>query len=261
MSRLPESIQTGIEHAASILRHSHQAIVLTGAGFSTPSGIPDFRSAGSGLWTRFLPMEVASLSTFRYDPEKFYTWLRPLASHMLSAAPNQAHLDLARLEQYGFIKGIITQNIDGLHTRAGSQTVYEVHGTFNHLTCTNCYHHFNAAGIIEPYLENGSLPRCPECDHLLKPDIILFEEQLPADTWRRAQKAANTCDLMIVAGTSLEVMPSAGLPLRALENHAQLIVINQSETYIDVRADVHILGNVANIIPQITAEVLDDRSN
>lgn len=248
-----------VRHAASLIRNSKRAIVLTGAGFSTPSGIPDFRSAGSGLWTRYLPMEVASLSTFRHDPEKFFGWLRPLASHMLSAVPNSAHKGLARLEQSGWIRVVITQNIDALHSRAGSKNVLEVHGTLYSLTCTCCYHQFRSIGIIEPYIEDGSLPHCPDCGHLLKPDIILFEEQLPVDIWRRAQHEAKSCDLMVIAGSSLEVMPSAGLPMRALENKAHLIVVNRTSTYVDVRADVLITGDVADIIPRITAEVLDDQ--
>ncbi len=206
-------------------------------------------------------MEVASLSTFRYDPEKFFAWLRPLASHMLSAVPNRAHLELARMEKHGCIRAVITQNIDALHIRAGSQNVLEVHGTLNSLTCINCYHHFKSSGIMETYIENGSLPHCPDCDHLLKPDIILFEEQLPTDIWRRAQQEARSCDLMLVAGTSLEVMPSAGLPMHALENGARMVVVNKSATYVDERADIHIEGDVADIIPQISAEVLDGRPN
>jgi NAD-dependent deacetylase len=257
MSVLLPNDREAVRHAVTLIRNSKRAIVLTGAGFSTPSGIPDFRSAGSGLWTRYLPMEVASLSTFRHDPEKFFAWLRPLASHMLSAVPNDAHKGLARLEQNGCIRAIITQNIDALHSRAGSNNVLEVHGTLNSLTCTGCYHHFKSIGIIEPYIEDGSLPHCPDCGHLLKPDIILFEEQLPMDIWRRAQQEADSCDLMLIAGTSLEVMPSAGLPMRALENEARLIVVNRSSTYVDVRAYVLITGDVADIIPRITAEVLD----
>jgi NAD-dependent deacetylase len=248
-----------VRQAALLIRDSKRAIVFTGAGFSTPSGIPDFRSAGSGLWTRYLPMEVASLSTFRYDPEKFFGWLRPLASHMLSAEPSLAHLELARLERSGRLRAIITQNIDGLHTRAGSQNVLEVHGTLNSLTCIDCYRQYKSDGFIEPYIAKGDLPHCPYCGHLLKPDIILFEEQLPLRTWRRAQQEAKSCDLMLVAGTSLEVMPSAGLPMHALENNARLIVVNKSSTYIDVRADVLIIGDVADIIPQITTEVLGER--
>jgi NAD-dependent deacetylase len=177
----------------------------------------------------------------------------------LSAIPNAAHLGLVRLEKIGRIRAVITQNIDALHSRAGSQYVLEVHGTLNSLTCISCYHHFSSNGIIEPYIEYGYLPRCPDCGHLLKPDVILFEEQIPSKIWRLAQQEARSCDLMLVAGTSLEVMPSAGLPMHALVNGAKLIVVNQSATYVDEQADVLIHGDVADIIPQITAEVSHDR--
>ncbi len=258
MSDLSPEESEAIHHAARLIKSSKRAVVLTGAGLSTPSGVPDFRSAGSGLWTRFLPMEVASLSTFRYHPEQFYNWLRPLASHMLSAEPNPAHRALARLEQAGFIKTIITQNIDGLHHRAGSRHVLEVHGTLNTLTCIDCYRKYEASGLIEPYLREGTLPYCPYCHHLLKPDIILFEEQLPVRVWMQAQEAAKTCDLMLVAGTSLEVMPSAGLPMRAIENKAHLLIVNRTKTYVDVRAEIVISGDVADIIPQIASAVFED---
>jgi NAD-dependent deacetylase len=201
-------------------------------------------------------MEVASLSTFRYDPEKFFTWLRPLASHMLTALPNEAHLALADLEKSGYFSTIITQNIDGLHTRAGSGNVLEVHGTLNTLTCVGCYLQHQAGGFMETYLEEGSIPRCTECKSILKPDVILFEEQLPIRTWMKAEEASRTCDLMLVAGTSLEVMPSASLPVRAVENGAHLILVNRTPTYMDIRADILIQEDVSQIIPLIAAEIL-----
>jgi NAD-dependent deacetylase len=247
-----------IQRAARLIKASKKTVVLTGAGFSTPSGVPDFRTPGSGLWTRYLPMEVASLSTFRYDPEKFFAWLRPLASHMLRAKPNPAHEALAELENQGYIKTIITQNIDFLHQRAGSKNVLEVHGTFNTLTCVGCYHQYSSTGFIDAFIEEGTIPVCPGCKSLLKPDVILFEEQLPVRTWIRAQEASSTCDLMLVAGTSLEVMPSAGLPVKALDNGAHLIMVNKTSTYIDERADLIFMSDVADIIPNITREILRD---
>jgi NAD-dependent deacetylase len=251
----PEDNQA-ILTAAQLIKRSRHAVVLTGAGFSTPSGIPDFRSEGSGLWTRFLPMEVASLSTFRYEPEKFYAWLHPLASHMLGAGPNKAHLALSELENAGYIKAIVTQNIDGLHHRAGSRKVLEIHGTLNTLTCTGCFKQYSSENIIEPYISHGVIPRCPSCQRILKPDVILFEEQLPVRVWMEAQREAQDCDLMLVAGTSLEVMPSAVLPVRALDNGAKLIVVNRSETYVDIRANVLIHDDVADVVPLIAQEVL-----
>jgi len=248
--------QDAIQRAVDMVRDARCAVILTGAGFSTPSGIPDFRSEGSGLWTHYSPMEVASLSAFRYDPEKFFRWLRPFASQLFNALPNPAHISLADLEQAGYIKTVITQNIDGLHTRAGSKNVLEVHGSLNTLTCISCYRQYKSGGFIEPYIEDGKIPLCPKCKHILKPDVILYEEQIPVQAWHKSVEACKTCDLMLVAGTSLEVLPSAGLPMRALENGADLIIINQTETYIDVRADILISDDVADIIPSIAKEIL-----
>lgn len=241
-----------------MIRSSKTGVVLTGAGISTPSGIPDFRSTDSGLWAKFDPFEVASLTAFRYAPEKFFDWLRPLAAGMFTAQPNPAHEGLARLQAAGYLQAVITQNIDGLHQRAGSTAVLEVHGSMGSLTCGSCYRKFPAAGYIEPYLEDGSIPHCPDCSHILKPDVVLFGEQLPIHTWLKAQEVSRQCDLMIVAGSSLEVLPVAGLPMRALENGAHLILINQSPTYIDVRADVVFHDDVVVILPLILEAILGD---
>ena len=157
----PETHQADlIAQAADLIRQSNNVVALTGAGISTPSGIPDFRSQGSGLWTKYLPMEVASLTTFRTNPELFFAWMHPLASHMLLAQPNEAHHALADLEQAGFLKTIITQNIDALHTRGGARHVLEIHGTFNTLTCVGCYRQYVSNGIIDDYIDNMTIPRC-----------------------------------------------------------------------------------------------------
>lgn len=256
MTKLEDHLADLIAQASDLLRQSKNVVALTGAGISTPSGIPDFRSQGSGLWTKYLPMEVASLTTFRTKPELFFSWLHPLASHMLLAQPNAAHRALAELEQVGILKTIITQNIDALHTRGGAKHVLEIHGTFNTLTCVGCYRQYQAFGIIEDYIENMTIPRCRMCHSILKPDVILYEEQLPLRTWLKAEDASKTCDLMLVAGTSLEVMPSARLPVDALEHGARLIIINRSTTYVDERADVILTGDVADLLPRLTAEVL-----
>lgn len=241
--------------AVDLLKVAQHVVVLTGAGSSTPSGIPDFRSAGSGLWTRYLPMEVASLTSFRQNPERFFEWLRPLASHMLNAEPNASHVALAELEKMGYLHTIITQNIDGLHQRAGSQQVLEVHGTLNTLTCIGCYQQYPTDAFIDDYLDHGNIPYCHECQRILKPDVVLFEEQLPAETWVQARQAALACDLLVVAGSSLQVMPVAGLPMKAIENHADVIVINQSGTYVDDRAASVLTGDVAELIPAMLANL------
>lgn len=246
-----------IRHASDIIRGSKNTIALTGAGISTPSGIPDFRSSGTGLWARYDPFEYASINAFRYHPQKFFDWMRPLAKLIHAAEPNAAHLGLAQLERAGYLQTIITQNIDGLHQKAGSQNVLEVHGTLTTLSCVSCFQKFDTGEHIQPYLEYGEIPYCPYCAGILKPDAVLFGEQLPYQAWLGAHNASKKCDLMIVAGSSLEVLPVAGLPMRAIENGAHLIVINHTETYIDVRADLVFGDDVAEIIPRIVREVVD----
>ncbi len=249
--------QTAIEFAADLFRQSKHAVVLTGAGLSTPSGIPDFRSTGTGLWSRDEPMEVASLSTFRMTPERFYEWFRPLASQIYNAQPNSAHYALADLEKAGRIHSIITQNIDVLHQKAGSQSVIEMHGTLKTLTCTQCYHQVQSDLYLVPFVEKNEIPHCPKCAQVLKPDVILFGEQLPQTAWANAQREARHCDLIMVAGSSLEVLPVAGLPMQALDRGAHLIILNNTETYLNVRADITILEDVAVIIPAIAERVLN----
>ncbi|MBE0408636.1 MAG: NAD-dependent deacylase [Anaerolineales bacterium] len=245
-----------IIQAAKLIKEARQTVVLTGAGISTGSGIPDFRSEGSGLWSTYDPFEVASLSAFRYHPERFFQWMRPLATGILAAKPNNAHQALARLQQAGLIHLIITQNIDGLHHKAYPSNILEVHGTLRTLTCVGCFKQINSTMYLEPYIEHGEIPRCPTCGNILKPDVVLFEEQLPIQVWMQAQEACSKCDLMIVGGSSLEVMPVAGLPMRAVENEAHLIIINNTPTYIDPRAEVVIHHNITDVLPAIVDELI-----
>ena len=250
-------IKSNIEYAAELVRKAKHAVVLTGAGISTPSGIPDFRSEGTGLWSKDEPLEVASLNTFRTNPERFFDWFRPLASQIFNAEPNPAHLGLAELEEAGHLQSIITQNIDALHHKAGSKNVIEMHGTLRTLTCTQCFHQAEAKEYLKAYIEQGELPRCPECNGLLKPDVILFGEQLPQRAWYDAQRACRQCDLMLVAGSSLEVLPVAGLPMQAVDRGSHLIILNNATTYLNVRADVVIQEDIAAIIPAIVEQVLN----
>jgi NAD-dependent deacetylase len=248
--------KTKIEYTAELLRKSKYAVVLTGAGISTPSGIPDFRSEGTGLWSRDEPLEVASLSTFRTDPDRFFVWFRPLASQIFTAAPNPAHLALAELEAAGCIQSIITQNIDALHHKAGSKNVIEMHGTLRTLSCTQCFREAEAKDFLKAFMEKGELPRCPVCNELLKPNVILFGEQLPQKAWHDAQRESRRCDLMLVAGSSLEVLPVAGLPMQAIDRGSHLVILNNATTYLNVRADVVIQEDVATILPAIAEQVL-----
>ena len=251
-----KSLNSSLDKAVTLIKNAQFTVALTGAGSSTPSGIPDFRSSGSGLWTRFSPMEVASLTAFRLDPERFFEWLRPLATNILAAKPNPAHFALAQMEEHKYLNTIITQNIDGLHQRAGSVNVLQIHGTLDTMTCIGCYQQVSANGYAASYIDNGRIPHCDACGNYLKPDVVLFEEQLPARIWLKARRATQSCDLMIVAGTSLVVSPAAQLPERAKNNRARIIIINKSSTYMDEFADVVIHGDMADILPEITMKII-----
>jgi NAD-dependent deacetylase len=247
-SSLPEqSIQT----AARYLRQARHAVAFTGAGISTPSGIPDFRSQGSGLWKKSDPMKVASLTSFRHTPQVFFDWLRPLAQKIDQAQPNPAHLALAQLEQAGILKAVITQNIDGLHQRAGSKSVFEVHGSLGALLCGACQKEYPLEGYRAAFLQEGAIPRCPHCQRTLKPGIVLFEEMLPADTWEAAERHCEKADVVLVVGSSLEVMPAASLPMSAVEHGAALLINNFTPTFLDRQAAVLLPGDVAEVLPQI----------
>jgi NAD-dependent deacetylase len=257
-SNLSRDIRAAIDAAASLISAAGNGVVLTGAGISTPSGIPDFRSPGSGLWSRFNPMEVASLSAFRYHPEKFLDWFHPLAEKIFLALPNPAHRALSLLEKAGYLHTIITQNIDGLHQRAGSGQVLEIHGTLESLSCIGCFKKFGSELFIPSYIHDNEPPRCPECGKILKPDVILFEEQLPKQTWLQAKQACQDCNIILVVGSSLEVTPVATLPPTALENDAKLIIVNETPTYLDSRAEVLLNGDAADILPLISKRIVAD---
>lgn len=247
--------------AGEILARSRHAVALTGAGHSTPSGIPDFRSPGSGLWEHADPMEVASIYGFRRNPQAFYDWIRPLAKQTMEAQPNPAHYALAELERMGVIKAVITQNIDELHHRAGSQRVLELHGSVRTATCTRCHQQVPTGEMWRAFVASGELPRCPSCGGLLKPDIVLFGEMLPVDVLLEAQEEAERCDVMLVAGSSLEVYPAAELPSRAVRHGAQLIIVNYGATHMDAQASVVIHEDVAVALPQIAQRVKELRGS
>ena len=246
-------IETAARDAARLIKAASYGVALTGAGISVPSGIPDFRSANIGLWSTTNPMEVASLSAFHLSPEKFYDWFRPLANHIWKAQPNPAHTSLAQLEINGFINTVVTQNIDGLHQRAGSSEVIEVHGSIENLLCLQCRDNFSSTEFMEPYIHQKSFPTCPRCDAILKPNFVFFEEMLPDDAWQEAQTHFEKADLVLVVGSSLEVTPAAHLPLYSLENDARIIIITYSPTYLDTRAELVLPFDVAEIFPKILA--------
>jgi NAD-dependent protein deacetylase/lipoamidase len=255
-----KTLELDLERAAGLILAARTGVALTGAGISTPSGIPDFRSPGSGLWGRFDPMEVASLSTFRYHPERFFEWVRPLAESVLEAEPNPAHLALAELERVGHLAGVVTQNIDDLHRRAGSQRVLEIHGHLRQSTCVDCFRRYPSGRLLERFARTGEIPRCPVCSAVLKPDVVLFGEQLPFEVVQEAKQLVANSDLILVVGSSLEVTPASVFPVQALNAGARLIIVNWQPTYLDARADVILRDDAASVLPRLAREVLNGRA-
>lgn len=244
-----------LQKAKELLTSSTKAVALTGAGVSTPSGIPDFRSPGSGLWQRVDPFQVASLYGFRQRPQAFYDWIQPFAKLAINAEPNIAHKSLADLESDGPLEGIITQNIDMLHHKAGSKKILEVHGHWREATCLTCYAIFPSEPYLFPYIEIGEIPHCEKCGGVLKPNIILIGEQLPIAVLTKAKNLILECDLMLVAGSSLEVMPVADLPRYAAKSGARVIIINLEPTYMDPYADAVLHADVVDVLPELAAHV------
>jgi len=247
-------MENEIRRAAELIRAAKHVVAFTGAGHSTASGIPDFRSPGSGLWEKANPMMVASIWAFRLNPQHFYHWIRPLAETMLEALPNPAHHALAELEARGFLKAVITQNIDNLHQRAGNKRVLELHGHMREATCVRCYEVVPVDPVFKQKIRDGKVPYC-RCGGVYKPNVILFGEQLPIRVLNEAMAEARRCDLMLVAGSSLEVTPAADLPVIAAESGARTILVNLQPTGFDRRADVVIHGDVTDVLPRIIEAV------
>lgn len=244
-----------IARAVDLITKAQRAIALTGAGVSTRSGIPDFRGTGSGLWTRVDPLQVASIWAFIEHPQGFYDWIRPLSKKVLDAQPNAAHYALAELEALGYLRVVITQNIDDLHQRAGSRRVLEVHGHLRRATCIRCYYQADAQPLIAKFIAADELPTCPQCGGVMKPDVTLFGEAPPVRVLYEAQQEAERCDVMLVAGSSLEVMPVADLPVVAQRHGARVIIINNAATPLDRHAAVVVRADVTVALPKIVAGV------
>ena len=240
---------------AGWIQEADNIVAFTGAGISTPSGIPDFRSEDSGLWEDVDPQRVASIYGFRKEPQAFYDWVRPLAKTTMNAKPNPAHEALVTLEKMGKLTAIVTQNIDMLHTRAGNSKVFELHGHMRLATCINCFREYPGEPLIEQVIETAEIPRCPGCKGVLKPNVILFGEQLPYDQMMGAKKVARDADLLIVIGSSLEVAPASDIPLIAKRNGAKLVIINIEQTMMNRFADIYIPGDAAEILPALIKQL------
>jgi NAD-dependent deacetylase len=244
-------LQRSIDKARAILSKARHGVAFTGAGISTPSGIPDFRSAGTGMWEKYSPMETASLTAFRTDPTRYWNWKRPLMLGSWNAQPNPAHYALAQLESLGLLKAVITQNIDGLHQRAGSKNVLEVHGTIDSMTCPACSQQYPSLEFRSVLEQPAGIPKCPRDGTILKPDVVLFEESLPMQTWKLAEEHADAADVMLIVGSSLEVYPAGYLPGVAAGHGAKVIIANLSSTYMDGDAQVLLPADVAETLPAL----------
>lgn len=236
-----------IERAREWLRTASRAAALTGAGISAESGIPTFRGAG-GLWRNFRPEDLATPEAFARDPKTVWEWYDWRRGLIRDAKPNLGHYALAQLERrMGGRFVLITQNVDGLHNRAGSERVLKLHGDIWWTLCTACGDVRSDFRVPLPELP----PRCAACGGLLRPGVVWFSEPLPARTWEQAEEAARTCDLLIVAGTSAVVYPAASLAPLAKRHGARIIEINTEATPLSGEADLCLKGPSGEILPQI----------
>jgi NAD-dependent deacetylase len=242
------------QHArlAELIREAGSVVALTGAGISVPSGIPDFRSPGTGVWTKVDPMKVAHIDAFRRDPRAFWEYYRPRFQLLGDKRPNPAHEALAELERRGLLDAVITQNIDRLHRAAGSQRVIEVHGTIETSSCTCCGATFRLEEVDSLFGDDG-VAECRLCVGPIKPDVVLFGELLPEKAMREAEELAERADLMLCVGSSLEVYPVAGLPALCLETGGRLAIVTRSRTPYDADADVRLDGDVVEDLDAVLA--------
>ena len=238
-----------IKEAAAVIRKARKTIALTGAGVSTESGIPDFRSKG-GLWSRYDPIEYGTIGAFRADPDKVWTMLAEL-TEITRAEPNPGHLAMAALESAGFLQGIITQNIDGLHQKAGSRAVVEFHGSLETFSCLAC-------GNLQTLEEVRQLPlppACSNCGSILKPDIVFFDEQIPNEALVGTNELLTGADCLIVAGTSCQVVPASRIVPDASSQGATIIEINL-EPNLGQLADLVLAGSFAEIMERLATELV-----
>jgi NAD-dependent deacetylase len=252
-------VQAGPRALAELLSESRSAVVLTGAGISVPSGIPDFRSPGTGLWENVDPMEVAHIDAWREDPDRFWSFYGQRFASLIDKRPNRAHEIVAELERRGVLRGLITQNIDRLHGMAGSRRVVEVPGSIESSRCMMCGGRVSLERVVELLASGDGAPECAACVTPLKPEVVLFGELLPDEAMAEAQALAAEADLMVCIGSSLMVHPVAGLPGLTLANGGRLAIVTESSTPYDSKADVRLEGDVVDELEAVLA-ALDQRS-
>jgi NAD-dependent deacetylase len=235
------------------IKNARRTVALTGAGISAESGLGTFRGK-DGLWSRYDPAVVASIESFTQDPRKFWEFAREVGWIFLTAKPNAAHMALADLEAMKRLDSVITQNVDGLHQRAGSKHVIEIHGNAGRIICTRCNAEYATEKIVDRIAQED-VPTCERCGGSLKPDVILFGESLPKKAFDLALRKMKSTDLLLAAGTSLEVYPAASLPELAKKNGAKIVSIDTGRTSWDNLCDYKVNGPAGEILPRIVQAI------
>lgn len=251
---------TAAEELAALIRASGSVVALTGAGISVPSGIPDFRSPGTGLWENVNPMEVAHIDVFRRDPERFWSFYGERFQSLEDKRPNAAHRALAALERAGLLDAVITQNIDRLHAQAGTRELIEVHGSIAQSSCLSCQAQYPLDEVkARQRADDRGVPRC-DCGAALKPGVVLFGEYLPADALAHAERLALGADLMLCLGSSLEVYPVAGLPRLTLEAGGAIAILTKGPTALDGAAAIRLDGDIVDELDAVLEALEDPRA-
>jgi NAD-dependent deacetylase len=252
MSPTAPRVWSAATELARLLRDAETVVALTGAGISVPSGIPDFRSPGSGIWEKVDPLEVATIQAFRRDPARFWSFYRPRFETLGDKLPNPAHQALVELEGRGMLDAVITQNVDRLHRKAGSGRVIEVHGSIDSSSCIECGTSWPLDEVAALFDDDG-VAVCPTCLGYVKPDVVLFGELLPEAAMAEAQAFAQRADLLLCVGSSLEVYPVAGLPELTLDSGGELAIVTQGPTPYDGAAAVRMDGDVVEDLTAVLA--------
>jgi len=251
-------MKTKIEKIAQLILDAKNIVALTGAGMGTESGIVDFRSPGTGLWERVNPDEFASIHSYVSNPKKNLDFMLELGMAIFKAKPNKGHKALTKLQKLDKLNGILTQNIDGLHQKAHSKNVVELHGTAYEAICMGCGKIYPITIMIEKFRSGRYSPSCEACTGLLKPNAIFFGEPLRSETLNQADRFIEECDLLIVLGSSLVIYPVAFYPRKALSLGAKLAIINIQETDMDASADVVIHEKIGDVLPLIVNMVKNE---
>jgi NAD-dependent deacetylase len=249
-----ETLRMSVERLAELVRERGPVVALTGAGISTESGIPDFRSP-TGIWAHYDPREYATIDAFRADPVKVWQFYALRLRALSEAEPNAGHLALAELERAGLLRALVTQNIDLLHGRAGSREVVEVHGSIRTSSCGGCARRYSLDDVLR-MLEQAGIPRCEHCGEVLKPDVVFFGELMPEAAIDRAFELSRSAGLLLVVGSGLEVWPVSMLPDETVDAGGQVAIVNLGRTTFDDRAVLKVEGGAGETLAALVSELV-----